>query len=216
MVDGNPKQSQNRLLIGYLSMNEIEDLWCRLETWASQNAPAMLEDLNSGAGDEEIALLETALSVELPSSYKKSLAVHNGESDGWPCKIFADRGAYLSTQRVLEEWTERQKYADSEHLEGEEEELIADGIIQVSGPVQIKMFLPTWIPFLECNGDVFWAMDFSPAEGGTNGQIIEVDWEGCTWKVISDSFVELMERYVTGLEQGEYIIHDGQPTIANP
>ena len=44
-------------------MSEIAELWARLETWANANAPKMLEDLNPGATDEQIAELENALGV---------------------------------------------------------------------------------------------------------------------------------------------------------
>lgn len=195
-------------------MDTISSLWNRLEIWARTNAPEILEDLNAGASDEEIAALERSLQVTLPTSYKESLRIHNGESDGWPCKIFADRGAYLSTEGVLKEWNMRREFGEGSELEGTQEELVRDGIIEVSGPVQAKMFLPAWIPFLECNGDVFWAIDFSPAEGGASGQIIEVHWESCSWRVVADSFQALLDEYVSALERGDYTIQNGRPTLS--
>jgi cell wall assembly regulator SMI1 len=192
----------------------IEKLWERLEVWGKANAPDMLLDLAPEASAEELRQLEGELGLSLPDSFKSSLAVHNGENDGWPCKVFANRGAYLSTSRIADEWKQRQKF--DEDLEGDTDALIRDDIISVTGPVQAKMFLREWIPFLECNGDTFWAIDFSPASGGTPGQIIEVDWECCVWAVISPSFGQLFQDYVEDLESGRYIIHDGLPTIANP
>ena len=193
-------------------MQEIQELWSRLEAWGKTHAPAMLSDLNPGASPDEILGLESRLEVTLPDSFKASLAVHNGESDGWPSKVFADRGAHLSTQRILDEWKQRREFGVSEDLDEDADQLIADGIITVSGPVQPKMFLPEWVPFLECNGDVFWAMDLAPADGGVVGQIIEVDWESCSWAVIANSFHELFSAYVTDLESGRYDVRDGLPT----
>ena len=125
---------------------------------------------------------------------------HDGEDDGWPCRLFADHGAYLSTSAIAEEWRERQRHAGD--IEADPGELDTD--ITIDGPVQAKLFLPRWIPFLECNGDVFWALDFAPADGGTRGQVIEVDWEGRSWRVVADSFYQFLEDYVIELEQGEY------------
>jgi len=183
-------------------MHDIENLWSRLKAWASANAPETLSDLNSGATADQIHALESELGLTLPDSFKASLAVHNGEDDGWPCKVFVNHGAYLSTSRIVEEWRQRQQFG--EDIEEDPDELIQLDVITVDGPVQPKMFLASWVPFLECNGDVFWAMDFSPAAGGKEGQIVEVDWESCSWKVVADSFVDFFENYVTALERGEY------------
>ena len=192
----------------------IEALWKRLEAWGQRNAPDMLEDLNPGATDSEIATLSSSLVRNLPESFLQSLKIHNGESDGWPCKVFADRGAYLSTTQIIEQWRQRQEIAqkiDGDYLEDLEEQ-ISEGIIDVVGPVNPVMFNSDWVPIMDCNGDVFWAIDFAPKDGGTVGQIIEVDWEGTLWHVVATSFEALLEDYVTSLESGEYRIEDGQPT----
>ena len=183
-------------------MNDIENLWSRLEAWAGANAAEMLSDLNPGATDDQVTALESELGFSLPDAFKASLAVHNGEDDGWPCKVFANHGAYLSTSRIVEEWRQRQQFG--EDIEEDPEELLQQGVITVDGPVKPKMFLRHWVPFMECNGDVFWAMDFSPAAGGTEGQIIQVDWEGCSWNVVANSFTDFLENYVTALERGDY------------
>lgn len=183
-------------------MQDVENLWVRLEAWATDNAPHILSDLCSGATTDQVRTLETELDVSLPDSFKTSLAVHSGEDDGWPAKVFTDYGAYLSTSCIAEEWRQRQQF--DEDIEGDPEELIDQNVIMVDGPVKPKMFLTSWVPFLECNGDVFWDLDFSPAAGGKKGQVIEVDWEGNSWKVIADSFADFLENYVTGLERGEY------------
>ncbi len=192
-------------------MDDIENLWSRLEKWAAANAPQILSGLNPGATGDQVDALESELGLTLPDAFKASLAVHNGESDGWPCKVFVDHGAYLSTLRIAEEWRQRQQFG--EDLEEDPDELIRQDVITVDGAVQPRMFLKSWVPFLECNGDVFWAMDFSPAAGGKRGQIIEVDWESCSWKVVADSFVEFFEGYVEALEKGKYSIAVAAPAI---
>jgi cell wall assembly regulator SMI1 len=192
----------------------IEVLWKRLEAWGQSNAPDMLEDLNPGATDSEIATLSSSLGRELPERFLQSLKIHNGENDGWPCKVFADCGAYLSTTQIIEQWRQRQHITqendgdDLEDLEG----LISEGIIDVVGPVNPVMFSSDWVPIMDCNGDVFWAIDFAPRDGGTVGQIIRVDWEGLLWHVVSPSFEVFLEDYVRSLESGQYRIEGGLPT----
>ena len=193
----------------------IQELWRRLEAWGSINAPAMLEDLNPGAGENELLSLQEGLGIDLPRDFIDSLKVHNGENDGWPCKVFADRGAYLSTEGILEIWTLLQKIASEMTAYTDQmdvEEQIREGIVRVEGPVKPVDFSPKWVPILDCNGDVFWAIDFDPSDGGVVGQIVEVYWEGNSWKVIADSFKDLLSTYVLSLEANEYRIINGQPT----
>lgn len=175
----------------------------------------MLEDLNGPASEEEIEQLELVLGLNLPASFRETLKIHNGESDGWPCKIFADRGAFLGTDRIQEEWQQRQTIsADiAEEFEVDQiKQLIEDGIIFVEGSVKPVLFQNAWIPIMDSNGDVFWALDYSPTEGGISGQVIEVDWEGTLWRVVAPSFEAFMQSYMQSLERGEYQIVDGLPT----
>jgi molybdopterin molybdotransferase len=175
----------------------IQDLWKRLEAWAGANAPAMLEDLNPGADDAEVVSLQESLGIKLPTAFIESLKIHNGESDGWPYKVFAGRGAYLATKDILKNWNLRKKIAVEM---AEYEEQLRERIIAVDGPVKPLSFSPKWIPFMDCNSDIFWAMDFDPDEGGVAGQIIEVDFEGAAWKVIADSFEDFFDTHVSSLE----------------
>ena len=74
-------------------MTDIRSIWQRLESWGESNAPNMLEDLNPPADDAAISVLEDQLDLQLPDAFKTTLQIHDGENDGWPCKVFADRGA---------------------------------------------------------------------------------------------------------------------------
>jgi len=192
----------------------IEADWQRIETWADENAPRMLEDLNEGASEDRIVALESELALSVPDEFRRSLKRHDGEHDGWPNKVFAGRGAYLGVDRTLQEWRQRLEFAKSASEEDEEwnrDEQIRDGIISVVGPVKPDLFCKEWIPVMECNGDVFWALDLSPAEGGAPGQLIEVDWEACSWRVVANSFGELLSSYASSLEAGTYQVADGLP-----
>lgn len=196
-------------------MNTIDDLWKRLEAWAGANAPEMLKDLNPGADAEALERLASALGRELPAAYLASLRIHNGENDGWPNLVFADLGAYLPAERVVEHWQMHQQIASQVGIDLSDDECrqqIEDGIIVVDGPVQPRTFDPAWVPIMDCNGDVFWALDFAPAAGGMPGQVIQVDLEGCEWKLIATSFDEFLANYVAALEAGDYAVEDGRAT----
>lgn len=197
-------------------MADIAKLWQRLEAWGAANAPKMLEDLNPGATDAQIDELQTAIGRELPASYIASLKVHNGESDGWPFKVFADMGAYYPSERIPEYWNMRRQVAEQVGLEFSAEEVadqVKNNIITVEGPVRPATHRAEWIPVLDCNGDVFWAIDFAPADGGSPGQIIQVDLEGGYWAVVADSFEKFLANYVEALEAGAFPVQsDGLPS----
>lgn len=196
----------------------IESAWGRIEAWGQQNAPAMLKDLNTGASDAEVSALEQKLGYAVPEDLRQSLKVHDGECDGWPNKAFAEMGAYLGTERIVHEWQQRLAIAEDvteDNDPQEREAQIKAGVIFVTGPVRPCLFLKEWIPIIECNGDVFWALDLSPAEGGKPGQLIEVDWEGCSWKVVAASLGEFLSSYASDLEAGKYRVIDGLPVRAS-
>ena len=194
--------------------HSIATLWQRLEAWASENAPEMLRDLNPGADDAAIDALENAFGHPLPSSYRESLRIHNGESDGWPNRVFADMGAYHSVDSAINDRDMYLKISTegTEFDESEIAEQIENDIITVDGPVRPLTYSPGWLPIMNCNGDVFWALDFAPSEGGQNGQIIQVDLERCYWAVVGPDFGTFLEQYVSGLESGDYDVQGGLPT----
>ena len=80
-------------------MADISDLWARLEAWGAEHAPKMLEDLNPGASDDDIAEVERVVGRPLPDTFRASLKTHNGENDGWPSKVFADMGRIFPASR---------------------------------------------------------------------------------------------------------------------
>ncbi len=196
------------------SETSVAVLWQRLESWASENAPEMLRDLNPGANDADIDALEETFGHNLPRCYRGSLKSHNGESDGWPSRVFANLGAYHSTEAAINDYKTYLSVADQapEFDEAEIAEQVADGIITVDGPVQPLTFCSDWLPIMNCNGDVFWALDFAPANGGQKGQIIQVDLECCYWAVVAPDFETFLEQYVASLEAGDYKVQDGLPT----
>ena len=191
------------------SMTRIVDLWARLTEWANANAPDMLADLNAPATEQQISDLEQQLGLELPAAFKETLAIHNGEDDGWPCKVFADYGAFLSCEQILHNWRTMLELTEAERAENPDE---PDYPSDVTGPAQPLMFHKAWMPIMNCNGDRIWALDFAPAGDGTPGQVIEFDWECDYLAVIAPSFEVFLDEYLKSLEGGEYEIIDGRPT----
>ena len=196
-------------------MTAVRDAWQRIESWGRANAEGMLKELNPGAAEEKLENLQQTLGRTLPESFLESLRIHDGESDGWPSRVFADMGAYLGSDRLIEYWRMRVEIAkqvgDDFELDDYEDQ-IREGIIFVEGPVRPAAYDEAWIPFMDCNGDVFWALDFAPREGGAAGQVIQVDLEGCEWKVVAESFEAFLTDYANRLETEDWKFRDGVPT----
>ena len=134
--------------------------------------------------------------------------IHNGESGYRYSNIFADHGTYLPINQIISIWEERWNVSQELGNTELEPKLIEEGIGFVEGLVKPFGFLQQWAPIMDFNGDVFLALDFPPAPGGHVGQVIEVDWECVSWKVITSSFNEFMKDYVEALEAGKFHIDE--------
>jgi cell wall assembly regulator SMI1 len=190
----------------------IPAAWIRIVAWAKKKAPAMLQELADGASEGEIAALEATLGRSLPPSLKSLLKLHNGETPGWP-HAFGPYGDFHSTEAIAKAWKERGEIAKEMDTDRPDPaQLLRDGIIHVEGPVRLDNFRREWIPIMDFNGDIFWALDFAPAAGGTPGQVIEIDWEACSSKVIAPSFDAFLEGYAAALEAGEFPLVEGIPS----
>lgn len=60
----------------------MQELWDRLETRLRANAPSVLETLQPGATEEQIAQTEALLSVQFPDDFKAAYRIHNGQDEG--------------------------------------------------------------------------------------------------------------------------------------
>jgi cell wall assembly regulator SMI1 len=190
---------------------DIENLWARLEKWASGNKPDMLTELNGPASSAELRLLEDELRLTLPPDFRASLLRHNGETElAGEGLAWADGGALLSSEKILEWWKSMLDLNESEPPTPDEEtrSLIESGVIFVKGPVKPIGFSPRWIPFMERNSDVYWCVDLDPAQHGKEGQVIKVDPECCVWEVCAESYAAFFEQYVMDLENGMFEIDE--------
>lgn len=85
---------------------------------------------------------------------------------------------------------------------------IKSSVIFVKGAVKPLLRHPKWLPFTCMNGDVFRYLDFDPAPGGTEGQVIEVDPEGCSYQVLANSLDDALKMYANQLESGKYKVEE--------
>src|SRR4051812_41664266 len=57
----------------------VREAWDRIEGWCRANNSQLLQALNPGASEEQIAALEAAIQQRLPQDLRTSLSIHNGQ-----------------------------------------------------------------------------------------------------------------------------------------
>ncbi len=189
----------------------IEAAWERIERWLGEHLPGALENLRGPATADALAGLESTLPLALPEGLRASLARHDGETDNGPPN--ATDHWLLPADEIASHWTLQQQLAAQEGGADDTpafwKSQIEDGIITVDGPVKPLVGSARWIPISSLNGDVIRYLDFDPAPGGTPGQVIEIDAECCSHRVLAESFAAFFERYADDLEAGRYRVEHG-------
>ena len=192
--------------------------WGRIEAWLAANLPAALENLQPPASEEQLQELSTTLGRPLPDALRACLLIHDGELDGWMPSAFADGHWFLPCTEIGRMW--EQLVSLAEEMGGTEDAYdfwraqVEDGIIFVDGPVKPRFGSRAWLPFSSLDGHVQRFIDFEPAPGGVEGQVIEVDPESCTYRVLAPSFVDFLEGHAAALERGAFEI--GEDGLHSP
>jgi cell wall assembly regulator SMI1 len=188
----------------------MQEIWARIENWLRVNAPQVLEVLQPGASDVQIGELEAFLSVQLPDDVKSLYRICNGQS-AYDYGLIDGR-ELLSLERIKDEWSVWKDLLDSGTFRdddgqdrGSDPEL---GIGNVWWSVQ-------WIPLTYDGSGNHDCLDLSPAEGGTDGQIITMWHDDAERKIVAPSFRAWLQQYADGLESGQLIFSEEYNGIVN-
>lgn len=178
----------------------MQEIWMRIEKWLKANAPAGLEVLQSGASDTQISELESVLSVQLPEDVKVLFRICNGQSSYDFALI--DGCEFLSLARIEEEWGVWKDLLDSGNFQDEDGQ---DYGCEAELGIRNVWWSPQWIPLTYDGSGNHDCLDLSPAEGGTQGQIIKMWHDDPERRVMAPSFRAWLQEYAEGLESGEYV-----------
>jgi cell wall assembly regulator SMI1 len=154
--------------------------WVRIKHWLSENFPETLENLYSPAFDSQITAAEATIGLPFPDALKTLLLEHNGEDHHWPPGIFPGGHRFLPTEDIVETWYKLKEFNDAT-------------------PEQ-------WLPFSQSRAKSIRFLDFDPPQGGTPGQVVEVDFNLQTYEVLADSLVEYIEKYAIDLAVNKYAV----------
>jgi len=177
----------------------MDEAWDRIEAWLAANAPRVLESLQPGATDAQIAEAEAALSVRLPDEFKASCRRHDGQGDeragfvlGWEL---------LSLARIGEVWAFWKDLLDGGGF--------ADSVAEGGPGVRADWWNARWVP-LTCSGSSNYnCLDLDPAPGGRAGQVISVWHDDGDRDALAPSFRVWLEDFAGALESGGYVVEDG-------
>lgn len=165
--------------------NKAEELWQRIIERGAMYEENFKECLNlqPGATEEELQLLEETLKVKLPEEVRNFYKMYNGQV--WEAGVLAFvRNLMLSPiYEIINNWSFLQEELD---LEDDLELDIEEGI---------KPFFwnSKWIPIAENGGGDYLCIDTDPSEEGVVGQVLYYwhDWENRS--VEAKSFFEFIE-----------------------
>lgn len=150
--------------------NRAEKLWQQIFEKGSPLEEQFQQSLNLqlGASDEELKLVEATLGVTLPEEMKSFYRIHNGQVWKPGVNPFVRNLTLSPTSAIIENWQFLQ------------EEFGPEDALELDHEEQIKPVLwnKKWIPIAENGGGDYLCIDMDPSESGTVGQILYVwhDW----------------------------------------
>ena len=172
----------------------------RIETWFQEHLPEVLADLNPGATQNEIELLETSIGVPLPSSFKEFYRWHNGQKREILTGLFYGL-EWLSLEEVYKEWKNWSALFDEGFAEARGESFHPEKVKEV-------YLNRLWILFTDDGGGNHLGIALDPGSKGTVGQIINFGPNENTKYVLADNFQSFLSWFIIQLESGNYIVYE--------
>ncbi|MFZ6638971.1 SMI1/KNR4 family protein [Undibacterium sp. TC4M20W] len=175
---------------------QLEKIWEEIEFWNLTHLNESLGSyLNAPATVDVINDLNSRLENKLPDDFLDSLRRHNG-TVSWTVKFY--EGTLLDAKSILLELDEVRGVAKDLH-----DANLRDGDNSMDslicfGPVKNNLWSDYWIPFHVTD----WSQtcfDFDPDIGGEMGQVISVNWEGNSIKVIAKNYLEFLRLCANNL-----------------
>ncbi len=168
---------------------DLHSTWKLLEEWGEADATRLPGGFNGPAIDSDIAALNAALGVTLPSEFIDSLRMHNGLTA--PGAAFADGEALLSAREIITQWSIWKRLVaggDFDGMSSEPDQGIRDDWYNLK-----------WIPFTHDGSGNHLCLDLDPAEGGTLGQVIRIWHDDEVRELVAGSFSEWLARVAAKL-----------------
>jgi cell wall assembly regulator SMI1 len=185
----------------------VSTSWLRIESWHQAHTRPHKLDLKPGATPQQIATLEAAIGVKLPSDFGESLLLHNG--GGWILWY----GELLSTDAILAQWT---AYRD---MQNKGEYAIAGSpdweTHSIVGPIKPYFWSPKRLYVTDGSGDHL-TLDLDPPHNGIYGQVFHQSHEVGPMNVLAQSWSAFLEQVADDLDAGKYVYIADEDTVCPP
>jgi len=176
----------------------MKEAFEKFKIWLKENYEDGLKDLNPPATEDEIRLLEQTLGCSLPKDFIECLKIHNGQGN-MAGGIF-DGAEFLSTSRIIEEWSVWKELLDSGDFDDYESE--------PDEGIKSDWWNPKWIPFTSNGAGDHFCIDVDPEKQGSAGQIITMWHDSAERELLADSFSTWFSFYVSEILKGKYAYSD--------
>lgn len=160
----------------------------RLEHWLAAHAPRIHAELDAGASDADLDVLEVATGHRLPAAYRALYRRHQDWGRTFPLD-------HVPLGHVLHEWLVWQQ------LEAEFQEMQGH-TSHPAGAITPQYINLGWIPFLKDWGGNSVGIDLAPGPGGVSGQVITFGRDERDKYVLASSLEAFLTEYVARLEAG--------------
>lgn len=188
----------------------LAQTWARLQRWLSREYPELGDTLNYGILPQDLADIEMALGISLPSPVRESYLLVDGQeaesSAGCSEGLFFGL-SFLPLEDVLEEWRFWRE-VDTDPATGANVRL--KEVMQSIPPgwVRREYSQRGWIPLVTDKAGNYLGVDLNPDEGGAVGQVIvfgrDFDTKVVMWRGEgSTGWATWLAAFVEDLENGE-------------
>lgn len=182
---------------------DLDARWSTIAAWLEEHHPHVRRSFREGAAEAAIARAEAAMSLTLPSDYRRFLSLHDGQEDSsamvWTCSLHSVDGLAAA-------WREQLLLMEETTVFRAEE---------VGPGVRAVQYSPRWFPIgTSARGRDFLSIDLDPGEGGTVGQVILTALDTDEHRVIASSFTELLSVFFDGVQNGDVDVEASRPDDA--
>lgn len=176
-------------------MSSVQDSWRRIEDWLAHNAPTDTQFLAAGASESQIEEAEKVLGARLPNDFCQSYLLHNGAPFYGSLRVF-EYGEFLSWERMIHDWSIwKELWDDDEEFRGYDSD--------PDPGIKNSWWRHGWIPFLSDGCGNSLCVDLDPDEGGTLGQVFELNHDSSDRPLFAPSFAAWLSAYADSLDAGE-------------
>ncbi len=179
----------------------MKDIWDRIDGWLEANAPEIFGDLLSGATEEEIWSVEEQIGAKFTDDVRASYMVHNGQL-GMADPLMGE-WQLLSLKDLQIQWSMMKHLFDEEQFANVQSK-------PTTSSVKADWWNPRWVPLSYNGAGDFYCLDMEPAIDGNVGQIISFWHMDEKREKVAASFQEWLENYANALENGNYLVQDGE------